>query len=122
MRVEKMHDTPNWYDLSLSRSNAPYGENIHWTKAFDVLLYSGAYTLSFFMTFEEAVYWFGKFINPLMHLITLFLIVFISKTLLKVDNTCLLSILFPFQFVTMRYFSICTYDHHGLMLFLFTIY
>ena len=122
MRVEKMHDTPNWYDLSLSRSNAPYGENIHWTKAFDVLLYSGAYTLSFFMTFEEAVYWFGNFINPLMHLITLFLIVFISKTLLKVDNTCLLSILFPFQFVTMRYFSIGTYDHHGLMLLLFTIY
>ncbi|MGD2097810.1 MAG: hypothetical protein PVG35_09530 [Desulfobacterales bacterium] len=122
MRVEKIHDEHNWNDLSLSRSNAPYGENLHWTKAFDILLFSGAYTLSVFMPFEEALYWFGNFINPLMHFITFFLIVYISKTFLKVEDISLLSILLPFQLVTTRYFRMGNYDHHGFILLLFTIF
>ena len=122
MRVEKIHGEHNWNDLSLSRSNAPYGENLHWTKAFDILLLSGAYILSFFMPFEEALYWFGNFINPLMHFITFFLLVYISKNFLKVEDISLLSILLPFQLVTTRYFRMGNYDHHGFILLLFTIF
>jgi asparagine N-glycosylation enzyme membrane subunit Stt3 len=122
LRVEKIHDGHDLHELSLSRSNAPYGEKLHWTKAFDILLLSGAYILSFLMPFEEALYWFGNFVNPLMHLITFFLIANISKTFFKVEDISLLSILLPFQLVTTRYFRMGNYDHHGFILLLFTIF
>jgi hypothetical protein len=122
MRVEKIYDTQAWDDLSLSRSNAPYGEKLHWTRASDILLYFGAYILSHFISFKEALYWFGAFINPLFHLIILFLIIFICKNLLKLSEAWILSILFPFQLITTRYFCVGIYDHHGFILLLFTIY
>ena len=48
LRAEKLYETKNIYDMTIDRSNAPYGENIHWTSAFDLILFIGAYVGSFF--------------------------------------------------------------------------
>ena len=52
LRVESLYNTGNIYDTALFRSNAPYGESLHWTRSFDLILYAGAYLGSFFVDFK----------------------------------------------------------------------
>ncbi|MHC4521723.1 MAG: hypothetical protein ACYTAS_24280, partial [Planctomycetota bacterium] len=42
LRAEKLWRSGRWYDSVLDRSNAPYGDELHWTRPFDVLLLLGA--------------------------------------------------------------------------------
>jgi hypothetical protein len=121
LRVEKLYKTHEWYDLSLSRSNAPYGEKIHWTKAFDLLLFAGAVIASPLITFREALYWWGVFINPVLHLLALFALAWSVRPLLGSDNASLIGYLFPFQLFTALQFGVGRPDHHGLMLCLFVL-
>ena len=53
VRVRELYNTGNWYDAVISRSNAPYGERLHWTRSFDVLLLAGAVPLSLFTDFTQ---------------------------------------------------------------------
>ena len=55
VRVTQLHETGAWYDTSVPRINAPYGDVLHWTRPFDVLLLVGAWALTPFLGFNRAV-------------------------------------------------------------------
>ena len=40
-RVVELNQTGQWFDGVSHRSNAPYGESMHWTRPFDLLLLIG---------------------------------------------------------------------------------
>ena len=40
-RVLHLYSTGDWYDRRFPRSNAPYGEVVHWTRPLDVILMGG---------------------------------------------------------------------------------
>ncbi len=43
VRVEELHRTGAWYDSVVQRSNAPYGDELHWTRSLDIILYIPAW-------------------------------------------------------------------------------
>ncbi len=38
VRVDLLYQTGAWYDGNIPRSNAPYGDILHWTRLFDAVL------------------------------------------------------------------------------------
>ncbi len=56
VRVEALYETGDWYDGVVHRSNAPYGESLHWTRPFDVVLLAGAAPLAPVVGFKTALY------------------------------------------------------------------
>ena len=36
LRVTQLYESAAWFDLSIPRSNAPYGELLHWTRPADI--------------------------------------------------------------------------------------
>ena len=56
IRVSDLYDTGRWYDPVLIRSNTPYGEKLHWSRPFDVLLLLGAVPISLLTDFESALF------------------------------------------------------------------
>jgi hypothetical protein len=69
VRVNRLFETGAWFDSSIPRSNAPFGEVLHWTRPFDVLLLVGSAILLPFFSFSEALFWSGVFVSPLLLLL-----------------------------------------------------
>ena len=42
VKVERLHDTADWYDNLLPRSNWPQGEPVAWSRSLDAVLLAGA--------------------------------------------------------------------------------
>jgi hypothetical protein len=70
VRVEALLDTGAWYDHRIERSNAPFGEELHWTRPFDLLLLAGAAPLAPLLGWKTALYWAGALVSPLLQLVT----------------------------------------------------
>ena len=70
LRVTQLFETGDWFNITIPHTNAPYGEELHWTRPFDVLLLAGALVLEPFLGFERALYWWGSLSAPLLHVAT----------------------------------------------------
>lgn len=68
LRVSHLYETGVWTDMTLPRSNWPYGESQNWTRPADVLLLSGALALKPLLGFERALFWWGSVTAPLLHM------------------------------------------------------
>ena len=55
LRVERLVETGDWYDVGWPRANAPYGGALHWTRPFDVLLLGLALPLMPIMELKGAL-------------------------------------------------------------------
>src|SRR5437868_1945578 len=40
LRVVDLHEKRNWYNSHFDRTNAPYGETLHWGRPLDAVLYA----------------------------------------------------------------------------------
>ncbi len=70
VRVEALLDTGAWYDHRIERSNAPFGEELHWTRPFDLLLLAGAAPLAPLLgwkTFTGPARWFRRCYSSSQH-------------------------------------------------------
>ncbi len=54
-RVTQLYLTGDWYDSGIRRSNAPYGEVLHWTRPLDLLLLAGAFVSAPFSDFRTGL-------------------------------------------------------------------
>lgn len=70
VRVTRLFETGGWFDSSIPRANAPFGDVLNWTRPFDVVLLAGAWVLKPFMGFKSGLFWFGVWISPLLHATT----------------------------------------------------
>lgn len=70
LRVTHLYDTGAWFDGSIPRSNAPFGEVQHWTRPADLLLLGGAVLLEPLVGFARALFWWGAAVAPLLHVAT----------------------------------------------------
>lgn len=64
IRASDLYNHGQWYDPVWIKSNAPFGEPLHWSRPFDVLLLAGAVPLSVFVDFETALFWWGVCAKP----------------------------------------------------------
>ena len=121
-RVENLYHSGNIYDPGLSRSNAPYGEVMHWTRAFDLLLYVGGYVGSMFYDFKVALFWWSISVNPVLHVLTFLVLYWGLRDLIGDTRASLFGIIFPFQPYLTSNFPVDIPDHHGSIIFIFSLF
>ena len=121
VRVEALVESRNWYDDAAVRANVPYGTTLHWTRPFDVLLLAGASPLLPFVPVNDALYWSGALINPLLHVVSLVALMWAAGPLLRRRDVPYLGILVLALPAVHSYFGIGRVDHHGLILLLFVV-
>lgn len=119
-RVIQLHETGKWYNSLNPRSNAPYGESMHWTRPMDVLLLAGAWLASAVTDFRTALFWWGVVISPILLAISLVIIPWAFRPVLS-ENATLISLLFVFQFGTTQTYYVARADHHSLLSLFFII-
>jgi hypothetical protein len=120
-RVTNLYEGGGWYQTTLSRSNAPYGESLHWTRPFDILLLAGALPATVFVDFRTALFWWGVIISPVLLVAMLLTMLWAARPLLSRQGPFLLGILLLFQTAVMAYCQPGRSDQHSLLILLFTV-
>lgn len=119
VRVEQLAATGDWYDSRVSRSNFPYGETLHWTRAFDLVLLLGAWPLAPLLGFQKALWSWGVVVSPLLGVLSLFGILWATRPVLERNGQRLILVLFLCQPLLLSAFLLGRIDHHSLLVFLF---
>src|SRR3546814_16753680 len=70
VRVSELAQGWQWFDDTIARANAPYGNVLHWTRPFDLLILLLALPAGFVLEAEQALYLAGMIVSPLLQLAT----------------------------------------------------
>ena len=111
-----------WYDPVSERSNAPFGEVLHWTRPLDLLLLLGGVVGAPFVGFDGALFAWAVVISPILHVVTIAVLLWACEPLFKQNGPAalaLLGLLFAVQFFITFQFAVGRPDHHGLNALLF---
>ncbi|NQV61845.1 MAG: hypothetical protein HQ502_19415 [Alphaproteobacteria bacterium] len=122
MRVLRVMDLAHgggWYDPISERSNAPFGEVLHWTRPLDLLLLLGGAIGAPFVGFDSSLFVWAAVIGPILHLIALVVLLWACRPLFNQAGIILLGLLFAVQFFISFQFAVGRPDHHGLNTLLF---
>lgn len=120
VRVLELVEGGGWYDGTIERSNAPYGEQLHWTRPLDALILAGAAPLRILagLDWQSSVYISGTLVSPVLHILALLAFLWALRPLLDDRALVLAGVLFAAQFYLAFQFAIGRPDHHGLILLL----
>ena len=121
LRVTELLQTGAWHDSVIERSNAPYGDVLHWTRPFDVLIALLALPLWIFLGLKAAVFWAATLITPLLQLASAFAFAWAAGPLLHRPTRMLAAIALLLQPAALNYLQLGRADHHGLLLLLFVL-
>jgi len=122
MRVLRVLDLAyggGWFEPVSARSNAPYGEALHWTRPLDLILLVGAFIGSFLADFDAALFAWAAIFGPVLHICTLVVLIWACRPLLNKRGLLLVGLLFAVQFFISFQFAVGRPDHHGLNMLLF---
>jgi hypothetical protein len=119
LRVERLAETGGWYDTSSPRSNAPFGEVLHWTRPLDVLLLGGAVLLRPFFGLSQALHLSGVLISPLLLILTCVAVAWAAAPLVRPDVRGYAMIALLAQPAVITSFMAGRADHHSLILLTF---
>jgi hypothetical protein len=119
LRVTQLYETGNWFDVTIPRSNAPYGEALHWTRPFDVLLLAGALALEPVLGFQRALFWWGSATAPLLHLATALVLIWAAAPLFDRQRRFLLVIALMAELALWGHGILGRTDHHMMILLVF---
>ncbi|MFQ5955104.1 MAG: hypothetical protein ACE5JZ_08590 [Kiloniellales bacterium] len=110
-----------WLDPAFPRSNAPYGEVLHWTRPFDVLLLIGAWPAALVTEFPTALFWSGALMSPVLQVLAVVALGWAAAPIFDRRRLVYLGILFLLQPALANYFLAGRADHHSLILVLFAL-
>jgi len=120
-RVVQLHETGKWYDTVLAKSNAPYGEHLHWTRPLDLLLLTGALIATPWAGFKDSLFWWGVLISPCLLIASLMILPWAFRPILADYDSNLMRLLLIPQLGIISYYSVARPDHNSLLGFTFII-
>ncbi len=115
-RVEALLGGQGWYDATTVLLNAPYGEALHWTRLFDLLIALAALPLLPWLSVEQSVWQAGLWISPLLELAAVGALVWGLRPHLSSPAILLAVALFVLQPGIVGVFLPARPDHHGLQI------
>jgi hypothetical protein len=126
-RVVHLHETGDWFDHTYPRINPPDGHVQHWTRPFDAVLLAGGVVLGTVVGFDQGLYYWSLAVTPLMHLLTLALLVWgvqplVRRQLLPRSSIPTLILVFVAQVGVYQPFLMGRPDHHAPLALLFVAY
>ncbi len=121
LRAEKLWQTGRWYDSVIERSNAPYGEQLHWTRPMDVLLLGGALPAVGPAGLRAALFGWGVILSPVLLFIALLIVPWATRPLVMNDGPRLAVLFVVCQFGVLSVFQPARPDHHSLLALLFVL-
>jgi hypothetical protein len=121
LRVSHLYETGVWTDMTLPRSNWPYGESQNWTRPADVLLLSGALALKPLLGFERALFWWGSVTAPLLHMAAALALVWAAAPLVAPSRRLLVVLALLVQIPIWLYGIFGRTDHHMLIILVFVL-
>ena len=116
VRAQELADGGGWYDVTIDRSNAPWGTPMHWTRPFDLALLAGAWAGAPFAGFHAALFWWGVFLPAVLQLLCALLLVWAAVPLLDEVGRLFVGVVFVFQLGVSSYAMAGRPDHHLLLL------
>lgn len=123
-RVVHLHEAGDWFDHTYPRLNPPEGHVQHWTRPFDAVLLVGGLVAGSLVGFEQGLYYWALAVTPLMHLLTLAVLVWgvqplVRRRLLPRSGIPMLILVFVAQVGVYQPFLMGRPDHHAPMALLF---
>lgn len=119
LRAKQFVETGDWFDHSIHRGNPPDGDTLYWPRPFDAVLLAGATLFLPFTDFDTALHLWGVFVSPVMHLLSLLVLLWAVRPLFDDRGLVYLGVLFAFQLFIVHIASIARPDHHALLALLF---
>lgn len=121
VRVNRLAETRDWYDSSIPRSNAPFGEVLHWTRPLDVIILGASLPFLPFFEPNEAIHLGGVFVPPVLFLLTCYAAAWASVPLVGGRYAFYAMITLLAQPGVVSYGLLGRPDHHLLLVLLFTL-
>jgi hypothetical protein len=120
-RVAELIESGDWFSRVFTRSNAPWGETMHWTRALDTLLLAGAAPLSPLLGWRDALHVWGALLSPVLHVLALLALYWADRPLLDREGRTYLGFVFLFPLAVAAQFAIGEPDHHSLLGLMFVL-
>jgi hypothetical protein len=121
VRVVQLANDGAWFDGTIARANAPYGDTLHWTRPFDVLLILLAKPASFLLGSAQALHLAGIVVSPLLQLATGLLLIWALRPVIRPEVWFLPAIALFLQPCALAYSILGRADHHSLLLLVFVV-
>jgi len=121
IRASDLYETGRWHNPIIERSNAPYGDRLHWTRPFDLLLLAGAVPGSWLTSFSSSLFWWAVVVSPVILIAILLALRWAARPLLGEDGASIVGFLLAVQVGVLTYLQAGRPDHHGLLLLLFVL-
>ncbi|MEM7172052.1 MAG: hypothetical protein AAF530_17920 [Pseudomonadota bacterium] len=121
VRVGELLSGGGWYDGLIERSNAPYGEILHWTRPFDIVLVAFTALLAPLLGWQEGLFWAGALISPLLQLATALVFIWALSPLLGPKRWIFPLVALFLQPAALPYFLLGRADHHSLLMLVFIL-
>lgn len=120
VRIEALVDNRAWTDSLIPRSNAPYGETLHWSRPMDLLLLAATAPLLPFVEWRQALFLAGVWFSPVVLWISLFgLVAAYRRYFRRGQDRFALIALTLFQAPVVSACMMGRPDHHSLLLLIF---
>jgi hypothetical protein len=111
-----------WFDQTIQGTNWPYGETLHWTRPFDLLMAAGALPLSAFMPLREALWLWGIAVSPALLALALLTLSWGTRQVLSQGGFLLLAALLCLLMPGAQLVFIAGRpDHHALQAYLLVL-
>jgi len=119
LRVAHLYHSGDWFDHAIPRSNAPYGEVLHWTRPADLVFLAGALVLEPVFGFERALFLWGICLGPLLHVAMVMVLVWAVAPVFDQERRFLLVLAVVAQIAIWPHGLLGRTDHHMLILLVF---
>ncbi len=119
LRVTHLYESGDWYDAAIPRSNAPYGEILHWTRPADLLYLAGALALEPAFGFQRGLFLWAIFLGPLLHVAMVMVLVWAVRPVFDRERRFLLVLAAIAQIAIWPHGLLGRTDHHMLILLVF---
>jgi hypothetical protein len=126
MRLVRIKDFFIHGDLAnsiISRSNVPFGCDLHWTRFYDFFIIIPAYILNIFIdSIDRSIEYVGFFISPIVKCVTLAIFFNIAQKLMTKTNAFLAAALFAAHPLILTFGIFGRPDHHAFIMLFIVIF
>lgn len=121
VRIGELQGGTGWYESLIARSNAPYGDALHWTRPMDVIILMIATLATPFTDDAQALFFAGAVTSPIVAFFACIAMAWAARPVLGRDRAILAVIILLLQPGVISYTMLGRADHHSLQFVAFIL-